>query len=80
MLIAWNQLRRRRGASGRKYANKKSQTIERQLNAILEDDATIKKAEHIPKFVKLMQGPRSIMVKGVLLNVLNASAKHPALL
>ena len=63
-----------------KYANKKSQTIERQLNAILEDDATIKKAEHIPKFVKLMQGPRSIMVKGVLLNVLNASAKHPALL
>ena len=63
-----------------KGANQKSQTIERQLNAILEDDATIKKAENIPKFVKLMQGPRSIMVKGVLINVLNASAKHPALL
>ena len=36
---------------------------------MLEDDATKKKAENIPKFVKLMQGPRSIMAKGaVLLN------------
>ena len=40
---------------------------ERQLNAMLEDDATEKKAENIPKFVKLMQGPRSIMAKGAAL-------------